>query len=176
MRQVPLYCRGKHCGTATLRETDGRLEICGEMPDPGDGLYRAVLTGERGELSLGVMEPKNGALVLRRRPALCDTARIGAVRCVHAGCSFSFQKKAVWNQTSCPAELFRDPFLRDRLARQQCAWWRKRSDGLVLAIPLQADTAFPLEALFCFARTEWVEEKLCAVFVFDENETPVQTA
>lgn len=176
MKQVPLYCRGIGCGVATLREMEGRLEICGEMPDPGDGLYRAVLVGERGELPLGVMEPKNGALVLRRKPALCDTARIGAVRCVRAGCSFSFQKKVVWNQTSCPAELFHDPFLCDRLAAQRCAWWRRGAHRLTLALALKTDAAFPLEALFCFARIERVEGELCAVFVFDEKETPVQTA
>lgn len=176
MEQLTLYCRGIGCGTATLREAEGRLEIRGEMPDPGDGLYRAVLVGERGEFSLGVMESKDGVLMLRRKPALCDIARIGAVRHVRAGCSFSFRKKTAWDQTSCPAELFRDKFLSDRLAGQQRAWWRRGPNRLTLAIPLKPDAPFPLEALFCFARTERVEGEVCAVFVFDENETPIQTA
>lgn len=176
MNQIPLYCRGKSCGAATLRESEGRLEICGDMPDPGDGLYRAVLVGERGELSLGVMEPKDGALVLRRKPALCDIARIGAVKCVRTGCSFSFHKKSPWNQTSCPAELFRDSFLRDRLTMQSCGWWRRGQNRLTLALPLRSDAPFPLEALFCFARAEQVEGELCAVFAFDENETPIHAA
>lgn len=173
MKKVPLYCRGDACGTVTLRETDGRLEICGEMTDPGDGLYRAVLVGERGELPLGVMEPKDGTLVLRRKPALCDITRIGALRGVRAECSFSFQRKAAWSQTSCPAELFQDPFLRDRVAVLRRAWWRRVQDRLTLAFPLRSDAPFPLEALFCFARAEWVEGELCAVFVFDATETPI---
>ena len=176
MEQIPLYCRGVDCGTATLREADGRLEISGEMPDPGDGLYRAVLVGTRGELSLGVMEPRDGSLVLRRKPALCDIARIGTVQRVQAGCSFSFHKKPAWDQTSCPAELFRDPFLRERLTQKRRVWWRRGTNRLTLAVPLKPNAPFPLEALFCFARAERIEGELCAVFTFDENDTPVQAA
>ena len=173
MEQVKLYCRGNSCGTATLREMDGRLEVCAEMDDPGDGLYRAVLVGERGELSLGVMEPKDGALVLRRRPALCDVARVGAIRFVQAGCSFSFRKKTAWNQTSCPAELFRDPFLRARVSEQPRVWWRREAGRLTVAFPLVVDAAFPLESMFCFARTERIEGEVCVVFSFDGEEIPI---
>lgn len=173
MEQVKLYCRGVSCGSVTLREAEGRLEIRAEMADPGDGVYRAVLVGERGELSLGVMEPKDGALVLRRRPELCDVARVGAVRSVQAGCSFPFRKKSAWQATDCPAGLFADAFLRLGLAGQPCAWWRRERGRLVVALPLKTDAPFPLEALFCFARVERVEGVVCVVYAFDEREMPV---
>lgn len=173
MERVKLYCRGVSCGEAELCETDGRLEIRAEMPDPGDGLYRAVLVGERGELSLGVMEPRDGALVLRRRPELCETARIGAVRSVRAGCSFPFRKKSAWRATDCPAELFRDELLRAGVRGQTRAWWRREQGRLTVALPMKPDAEFPLVSLFCFARVERMEGELCAVFSFDERELPV---
>ena len=174
MERLQLYCRGEHCGEAVMKEAEGRLEICAQMRDPGDGLYRAVLMGERGELSLGVMEPKDGMLVLRRRPQLCDVARIGAVRSVQVGCSFSFRKKSVWQKTDCPGELFRDPFLRAQLSGQGQAWWKRTEERLSVAFPLRTDAAFPLEALFCFARAEHVEGTLCMIFAFDRHEMPLQ--
>lgn len=174
MEQITLYCRGASHGTVTLRETEGRLEIRSEMPDPGDGLYRAVLIGERGELSLGVMEPEDGKLVLRRRPALCDLAPLGAVRCIRAGCSFPFRKKTAWERTTCPAELFREPFLRERAALQPVAWWRREDERLTVAFPLKSGEAFPLETLFCFARPIIVEGERCAVFTFDASEVPIR--
>ncbi len=172
MEQVELYCQGVRCGEATLRDAGERVEICAQMEDPGDGLYRALLEGERGQLSLGVMEPKAGMLVLRRRPERCEIARIGPVQCVRAGCAFSFRKKRVWNMTQEPSELFRDEFLRSRLAPQR-AWWRREQGKLTVALPLRTDAAFPLEALFCLARVERVENELCVTYVFDEQEIPV---
>lgn len=176
MEEIKLYCRGSVSGRATMREIDGRLEILGEMPDPGDGLYRAVLAGERGELSLGVLEPQEGKLVLRRRPALCDIAPLGAVRSIRIVCSFPFRKKTQWHQTSRPEELFRDPFLRERAARQPLAWWQREDGRLTVAFPLKPDAAFPLEALFCFARAAYAAENLCAVFTFDASDVPIRIA
>ena len=172
MEQVGVYCNGILCGEATLRGEGGRVEVCAGMNDPGDGLYRAVLEGERGQLSLGVMEPKDGMLTLRRRPERCEVDRIGAVRCVRAGCAFAFGQKRVWNKTDEPAQLFRSEFLRSRLMPQR-AWWRRDQRGFAVAFPLHGDAPFPLETLFCFACVERVENELCAVFRFDEEEMPI---
>ena len=172
MERVEVYCRGNCCGEAAMRDDGARVEICVQIDDPGDGLYRAVLEGERGLLSLGVMEPANGHLTLRRRPERCEVDRIGAVRCVRVGCAFAFGQKKTWNETNEPSSLLRGEFLRSRLTPQR-AWWRRGSDGLTLALPLRGDAPFPLETLFCFARVERVEGELCAVYCFDADENPI---
>ena len=173
MERWKVYCRGEYCGEATVREDGVRVEICAEIRDPGDGLYRAVLTGERGELSLGVMEPQDGMLTLRRRPERCEVARVGEGRCIRVGCAFPFGKKSVWTRTDEPVQLVRDDFLRDRLARQSYAWWRRSGEEILMALPLRADAPFPMESMFCLACVERVEGELCVVYAFDENGVPV---
>ena len=155
-----------------MKADGARVEISAQMEDPGDGLYRAVLEGERGQVSLGVMEPRDGLLTLRRRPERCEIERIGPVRCVRAGCAFAFGQKKEWNETNEPAQLLRSEFLRSRLMLRR-AWWRRGKDGLALALPLRCDAPFPLETLFCFASVERVENELCAVYRFDADENPV---
>ena len=173
MEQVELYCQDMCCGEATLRANGERTEICARMCDPGDGLYRAVLEGERGELALGVMEPCSGQLLLRRRPERAEIERVGRVRRVRAVRAFVFGAKQVWNSTQIPLELFRDSFYRNRLEHLSHAWWKRENGDLVLALELREGMPFPLESLFCFARVERVEDTLCAVFVFDEQEMPI---
>lgn len=170
MERLKVYCRGECCGEATVKENGCRVEICAEITDPGDGLYRAVLAGERGEVSLGVMEPRNGMLTLRRRPEQCEVARVGGGRCIRVGCSFPFGKRHVWTRTDEPAQLVHDEFLRQRLAQQPCAWWRRSGDEILVALPLKADAPFPLETMFCLARVERVEGELCVVYTIDGGE------
>ena len=55
MERVKLRCREACLGEITLRDLGGRTEVRASMEDPGDGLYRAALRGERGELMLGVL-------------------------------------------------------------------------------------------------------------------------
>ena len=172
MERVDVYCCGKCCGEAIMKEDGVRVEICTQIDDPGDGLYRAILEGERGQLSLGVMEPENGRLTLRRRPEWCEVERLGMVRCVRVGCAFAFGQKKVWNETNEPSSLLRSEFLRSRLSSQR-AWWRRGNDGFTLALPLRSDAPFPLETLFCFACVERVEGELCVVYRFDADENPV---
>ena len=173
VKQVELYCQGARGGEATLRADGTRVEICARMRDPGDGLYRAVLEGERFELPLGVMESKDGELVLRRRPERSEIERMGMVRRVRVARSFAFGEKRIWQRTEEPSQLFRDDFWRQRLKNQPYAWWRRERNVLALALPLKEDAPFPLEVLFCFARVERVENELCVVYTFDENEMPL---
>ena len=172
MERVKIYCRGECRGEAALKEDGARVEICAEIADPGDGLYRAVLTGDRGELPLGVMEPRGGMLTLRRRPELCEVARVGGGRCIRVGCSFPFGKTRTWTRTDEPGGLVCDDFLCERLARQPYAWWRRGGEKLFIALPLKTDAPFPLEALFCLARVERVEGEVCAVYAFDKSGIP----
>ena len=173
MERLKIYCRKECCGEAALREDGARVEIYASVPDPGDGLYRAVLMGDRGELSLGVMESQDGMLTLRRRPKLSEVSCVGGGRYIRVGCAFAFGNKRVWTGTDEPAQFVCDEFLRQRLALQPYAWWRRSGKKLFLALPLKTDAPFPLDALFCFARVERVEGEACAVYEFDECGKPV---
>jgi len=173
MEQLKVFCRSSCQGEATLERRDGRAEIEVSMKDPADGLYRAVLTGERGQLPLGVMEPHHGVLLLRRKPYLRDVERLGALRDVQVSRSFAFRRSETWKKTDRPAELVRSDFLKKRLGQYHVALWKKNGDSLCLALPLTDDTPFPLESLFCFARLESLDGRRCVVYTFNSEETPV---
>ncbi len=173
MEQVKLYCAGVCRGEITLRPEGGRTEVLAVMPDPGDGLYRVELLGERGGLMLGVMEPAGRELTVCRRLYSRDVAGLGRLLRGEARCSFRFGDGAGWRETSCPAQLFRSSFLHSRLKSYGRAWWRREGNRLLLALPLEQGKPFPLEAMFCFSRVERVAGCRCAVYAFDGQEEPV---
>ena len=173
MERVKLYCRGACRGEITLAPDGARTEIRAAMEDPGDGLYRAVLVGQEGELLLGVMEPAGKGLQLCRRPYHRDVRHVGELLRGEARCSFLFGDTACWHETGDPAQLFRGAFLQSRLRAVGRAWWRREGGLLLLAIPLEQGRGFPLESLFCLARIERVKGSRCVVYAFDEQEKPV---
>ena len=173
MQQIGLYYEESVCGAASLHGEGNRVEITAQMRDPGDGLYRAVLMGERGELPLGVMEAENGSLVLRRRPDRSALTSLGALRGVRVFRAFAFRRKNEWNETARPAQLFESEFLKERTETLPLAWWRRTGERLIVALPLRDNMPFPLEALFCFARIGTVEGCPCAIYAFDRQEIPV---
>ena len=124
MERLKLYCQDVCRGEITLRSEGGRTEIRASMEDPGDGLYRAVLRGESGELMLGVLAPEGAGLGLCRKLYSRDLAGIGPLRRGEARCSFHFQQ-AAWRETCCPAQLFQGRFLQSRLRPIGRAWWRQ---------------------------------------------------
>lgn len=155
-----------------MRE-EGRAEIRVTMEDPGDGLYRAALVGDEGELALGVLEPQNGRLLLRRRPYLREVERLGTLHGVQAVCSFSFRQRAMWQRTARPAELAVGDVLRSRLAAFSCAWWRREGEQLTLALPFEEGKPFPLEMFFCFGRVKTVEGCRCVLYTLDAQGRPL---
>ena len=94
MERVELYCQERPRGEITLDPRGSRTRVRASMDDPGDGLYRAALLGERGELLLGVLEPTEGRLVLRRELYSRDIARLGPLRRGEARRSFRFGEEA----------------------------------------------------------------------------------
>lgn len=174
MERLPLYCQGERRGevTLTLWGTNGaRTEITAAMDDPGDGLYRAFLLGERGELPLGVLVPDGGRLTVCRRLYNRDVTALGRIHRGEARRSFRFEDNgSSWRETCCPAQLFQSRFLQERLRSQGCSWWRREGSLLLLALPLEADRPFPLETLFCLGRIERVEGRQCVVYAFREGE------
>lgn len=169
MERVKLYCREACCGEITLHPEGNRTEIRAAMDDPGDGLYRAALSGEQGRLLLGVLEPAGRELRLCRRLYSRDVAGLGPLRRGEAWCSFRFQE-TVWRESSQPAQLFQGKFLQSRLRGVERAWWRREGELLLLALPLEEGKPFPLEALFCLGRLEQVEGRSCVVYTFRQEE------
>lgn len=169
---IRLFCGGEPRGSVTLDSGDGRREVRASMADPRDGLYRAFLIGERGELPLGVMEPSEGRLSVCRRLYARDIAALGRLERGEARLSFRFQE-ALWQETGTPGRLITVPELRKRLEKIPRAWHRREGERLLLALPLEKGKPFPLETLFCLARVATVEGRLCAVYTFDRTGRPI---
>ena len=173
MERLKVYCMDSCAGEAVIERRDGRAEICVTMKDPGDGLYRAVLVGESGELALGVLEPRRGALRLGRKPYARDVERLGKLKGVQAKCSFVFPQKCAWQKTFRAGELVNSAFLRERLSAVSRAWWRREGKMLILALPLKRDEPFPLECMFCFGKIGCVEGERCVIYTLDGQDMPV---
>ena len=172
MEEIRLFCGGQPKGRVLLSEGDSHREVRSSMEDPGDGLYRAFLVGERGELPLGVMEPVAGRLTVSRRLYSRDIAALGRLERGEARLSFRFEESA-WQSTNNPEEASALPELHGRLRKFPRAWRRREGERLLLAIPLKEGEPFPLETLFCLARVLRVEGQLCAVYAFDRQGQPL---
>lgn len=180
MERLPLTGPHGERGEITVRPQEGRTELRCWLPDPGDGLYRAFLLGERGELPLGVLAPENGRLELCRKLYSRDVAVLGFLLRGEARRSFRFEDAPVrpdparWHKTQCPAQLFQSRFFQERLRPVGRAWWRREGVLLLLALPLEPEKPFPLEALFCLGRVRQVEGIQCVVYTFREEEPILQ--
>ena len=86
MERVKLCCLGEAAGEVLLTPEGSRTIIRAAMEDPEDGLYRAWLVGDRGELALGVMEPGGGKLTACRRVYRRDVESLGVLRRREADC------------------------------------------------------------------------------------------
>lgn len=173
MEKVGLYCAGRRVGDVSLSPEGTRTEVRLSMGDPGDGLYRASLCGDRGECPLGVLAPENGRLELTRRLYGRELAALGKIRRGEVKQSFHFQKTEEplhWQETARPAQLFQDTFYRSRLRACGKGWWRRVGERLYVALPLTPGQPFPLEAIFCLASVTTIEGQPCAVYVFQNGE------
>ena len=178
MERLPLTCGNGARGEVAVCPQGARTELRCSLPDPGDGLYRAFLLGEQGELALGVLAPEEGRLALCRRIYSRDVAALGPLLRGEARRSFRFQDapgEAVpdpggWRETRCPAQLFQSRFLQNRLRPIGRAWWRREGALLILALPLEEGKPFPLEAMFCLGRVQEAAGTRCVVYRFQEEE------
>jgi len=173
MEGIDLYCGGAQTGEIRMRPCGVYREIRVHMSDPGDGLYRAVLVGEKGERLLGVMEPSQGELTLCRRIYDRDIRALGALKRGEARRSIAFSPQQRWQAVEDPARLFGDPFWQQRLKDCGKSWFRREGELLYLALPLEGGKPFPLVTLFCLARREDIAGQCCVRYAFDENEQPV---
>ena len=177
MERLPLTGPRGERGEITVRPQGSRTQLHCWLSDPGDGLYRAFLLGEHGELPLGVLAPENGRLELERRLYSRDVTALGPLLRGEARRSFRFAEAppvrpdpACWHETRCPAQLFHSRFFQERLRPIGLAWWRREGPLLTLALPLDPGKPFPLEALFCLGSVRQVEGTQCVVYTFREEE------
>ena len=177
MEQLPLYCQGERRGEVVLSlwgPNGARTEIAAAMDDPGDGLYRAFLLGEGGELPLGVLAPEGQCLRVTRRFSPSEMGRAGAVRHGLRRLSYAFERGGE------PWQAVTDGFFRrrfqGRLRSGEGALWQKEGDGRVLAIPWDCGRPFPLMELMCFVRLRQMKGRLYGCILFDKDEWPQMAA
>ena len=172
MEEVKLYCAGACLGRVALCPQGGRTEVRASMEDPGDGLYRASLVGERGTLSLGVLEPEGAQGHIRRRFSGRLTVPLG--RLLRGEVRPAGAKEPEnWEPAPAPEQLFRAPWLRQRLKGAQGAKVRLSGETRYLALPYDPAKPFPLTTLFCFARLRSIGGGAYIVFAFDRQDRPV---
>ena len=81
MERIPLLWQEETVGEMTV-ETAG-LYTCFSCACrlPGEGLWHVWLSGEGGELQLGLLEPAGETGTLRRKLSLRSWGRLGTLRC-----------------------------------------------------------------------------------------------
>ena len=171
MERFPVLREGKCCGELTA-EREGlytRFSVTGSLTEKP--LWCAWVVGERGELRLGVLEPKDGHGFITRRFSGGETAGLG--RCLRCELHRAGEMPRVWTAAGNPAELFSAPELRRWLTGVRNVLTCREGERLLLAFPWEKRQPFPLVPLFCFARLECVGGRYCVVFTFDEKCRPV---
>ena len=169
--KLPLYRGGSAAGTVEVLTEGNRAVLRAAMEDPGDGLYRAVLLGTRGELAVGVMAPEGKNLAAERCVYRRDVEQLGESAGGEARRFRAFGK--AWLPAQTPEALLRDPFLSRRLGCCRRVWYRREGGVLQLAAAAEEGEPFPLETLFCLAEPGLVEGVACMVFRFDEMGRPL---
>ena len=80
---------------------------------------------------------------------------------------------AGWRRADHPEQLFRAPWLREKLRGAEGALTGEAGGCRLVALPFGPDRPFPLTALFCLARICRINGETYAVFAFDRGENPV---
>ena len=78
-----------------------------------------------------------------------------------------------WEPAPAPEQLFRAPWLRQRMKGAQGARIRQAGELRYLALPYDPAKPFPLTTLFCFARLRRIGGEDFVVYAFDGQDRPV---
>jgi hypothetical protein len=171
----PFYIRGNREGCLTLEPQGDRSALSIFCNDDEAGIYRGVLYGEKGRLSLGTLIPKDGKLILHCVLPNHQLESIGAIEKGEAILSYPASSQSTdlpgWRREPTPERLFDDPVLMEAAKRVKHAWIRQENGVLFLALPWERE--FPLLPLFCFAQIMLLEKKRYAVFALDSRGMPV---
>nr|WP_325218421.1 hypothetical protein [uncultured Oscillibacter sp.] len=172
MDKFPLMLEGKPAGELMTEREGLYTWFSARCPLPEAGLWCAWAVGDRGELRLGVLEPEGSGGTIRRRFSGRLTAPLGRLlrgEVRPAGA----KEPEVWEPAPAPEQLFRAPWLRQRLSGVQGARVRQAGETRYLALPYDRAKPFPLTTLFCFARLRNLGEGAYVVYAFDKQDRPV---
>lgn len=169
MEQVPLLEGGRRTGTLTAEESGLYTLFTAEGLVPDRRLWYAWAVGDRGELRLGVLEPRGDRGSIRKRLSRRETEPLG--RLLRG--ELRLREEEPWQPLTRPESVFRTPWLCRRLGEVSGGLTRRTESGREVALPLDPGRPFPLPPLFCLARTERIGEGRYAVFRFDGEERPV---
>ena len=134
-----------------------------------EGLWCAWAVGERESLRIGVLEPENGCLQIRRRFSKRLTDPLGPI--LRGELRPLGEEREQWEPLR--PELLRNPYLRCRLGGLSDVLTCRPERGRLIAVPRDDAAPFPLEAMFCFARSRRLQGRAYWVFRFDDREWPV---
>ena len=140
---------------------------------PGEGLWCAWAVGDRGELRLGVLEPVNGKLTIRRRFSRRMTEPLGKLV---QGELRPAAGEGTWEPLENPSAYFHSAYIQNQLRGVEGVRTRQEGSCRYVAIPYDGRRPFPMTAMFCFARAGVVEGRRCIVFALNREEWPVVSA
>lgn len=170
MDKFPICWRGKALGEVAAEAESLYTCFSAECRLPGGGLWCVWLVGERGEVRLGVVEPRGETAEIRRRFSDRMTAPLGRILRGELRPAAGAGTEA-WEPLRCAA--IRTLWLRRQLQELGGVLTRQTDCGRALAAPYDPGRPFPLPSLFCFASIRQIGGASYAVFVFDREEWPV---
>ncbi len=172
-QQFPIQAGEESCGTLTIRE-DGLYVIYQANCKPRGGVTRLILTGEQGEIPLGVLVPREGALFLQRKVSRRETDSWGigkplSCRIQGSGAPLQPPVKDGWKPCENPGRLFQETELQEACPKIG-ALAQSGPDGAVqLALPLLPGLPFPLLSVFCFGKAEAIGGQEYVVYTLKDG-------
>lgn len=155
---IPVRCDDRTVGWLQVERQEGDTSFVFRPGALEPGLYRIVVQGTAGTLTLGAVE---GGAVLHRRFSDAMTRPLGrAVSAVAQRCT-----GGSW----LPARQQDFP----HLPLPAGALMRRSGQGYTLALPFDADGPFPLPQLFCFARVCRMEGRQWVLYRLDHQGRPL---
>ncbi len=172
MDKYPLLLDGRPVGELSVIPEGLYIRFSARCPLPGEGLWRAWAVGDRGELCLGILEPEGRQGAVCRRFSQQSAAPLGHLLRGEVRPAWAREPED-WAPAPVPDQLFRVPWLRQRLRGAQGALTRRTGEVRYLALPYDKGRPFPLTTLFCFASLREIRTGTFVVYAFDKGERPV---
>ena len=138
---------------------------------PEKGLWCAWVIGEQGELRLGILEPEGERFVIRRRYSERLTSPLGNILNGEIRPAFCHEER--WEAILEPYKQIHNPWLRQQLCEIRGVLVCMEAEMLLVAVPYDRRSSFPLVSLFCFADIRTIRKQNYAVFAFDKTNCPV---
>lgn len=165
---LELFCGGELRGRVLVGREGSRREVRVSMEKQEDGIYRAYILGERGELALGVLAPEGRRMTLCRWLYSRDIEALGPLSRGEARRSRSFLREEPWERAAPEMARQISPLLRDA----GTVWSRREGERTLAALAWDKGKPFPLPSLFCMARVGLAEGRRVVIYAFDAKGRP----